>query len=94
MQAEEAVGDTPGGDEGLTGFEEHGDPGGADVGIERREHVVDHPEDGLTALGLSEMITLAGMVHLFKRQMASSDEGMEEIEIVSTTGLDHRHGRQ
>ena len=35
MEAEETVGDLPGGDERLTGLEEGGHPGGgADVGIE------------------------------------------------------------
>ena len=92
MQAEEAVGDLPGGDERLTGLEKNGHPGGgADVGIEGREHVVDHPEDGLAALGLAEKIALAGMPHLPDGQIAGSDEGRKEIEVVCTTGLDHRH---
>jgi hypothetical protein len=92
MEAEEAVGDAPGGDEGLTGLEERGDPGGADVGIEGREHVVDHPEDGLAAPGLAEVIALTGMMHLIDRQMTGGDEGMEEAEVIGTTGFDHRHG--
>ena len=92
MEAEEAVGDLPGGDERLTGLEEGGHPGGgADVGIEGREHVVDHPEYGQSALGLTEIIALAGMPHLADGQIAGSDEGCKEIEVVCTTGLDHRH---
>ena len=94
MQAEEAMGDLPGGDERLTSLEERGDPSGADMGIERCEHVIDHPEDGLATLGLAEMIALTGVMHLLDSQLTGSDEGLEELEVISTTGVDHRHGRQ
>ena len=92
MESEEAVGDAPGGDEGLTDLEEGGDPTGADVGIEGRQHVINHPEDGLAALGLTEIIALTSVMHLLNGQMAGSDDGRKEIEVICTAGLDHRHG--
>jgi len=86
------VGYSPRLQEGFAGFEEGGEPdGGADVGIEGLAHVVDHPEDGLAGFGLAEMITVTGMVHLFGREMTGGDEGMEEVEVVSPTGFNHRH---
>ena len=92
MQAEEAVLDLPGFEEGFTDFEEGGEPGGsADVGIKGLAHVVDHPEDGLAGSGLAEMIAVTGVAHLFGREMTRGDEGMEEVEVVGTTGFNHRH---
>ena len=94
MEAEEAVLDLPGLEEGLTDFEEGGDPSGTDVGIEGLAHVIDHPEDRLPGFGLAEMIAVTGMAHLVGREMAGGDEGMEEVEVVSTTGFNHRHRGQ
>ena len=92
MQAEEAVGDLPGGDERFAGLEKRGHPGRrADMSIEGHEHVVNHPEDGLAALGLAEIVALTGMPHLLDSQFAGCDEGRKEIEVICTTGLDHRH---
>ena len=70
MQSEEAVANLPAVEERLTLFEDPGDPGIADVGIEGLEHVIDHPEDGLAALGLAEVITLGSVVHLVDCQVA------------------------
>ena len=67
VETEEAVLGEPGAEEGFASFEEGGEPGGADVGIERLEHVIDHPEDGLTGFGLTKIITLGCVVHLFNR---------------------------
>ena len=95
MKAEEAVSDVPGGDERLTGFEEGGHPDrgvrGANVGIERRKHVIYHPEDRLPTLGLTEIIPLTGMLHLLDGQVTGSNEGRKEVEVVCPTSLDHRH---
>ena len=92
METEEAVLDLPGFEEGLTDFKEGREPcGGTDVGIEGLAHVINHPEDGFAGFGLAEMITVAGVVHLVGREMTGSDEGMEEVEVVSTTGFNHRH---
>ena len=78
--------------EGFTDFEEGGEPGGsADVGIKGLAHVVDHPEDGLAGSGLAEMIAVTGVAPLVGREMTGSDEGMEEVDVVSTTGFNHRH---
>ena len=92
MESEETVGDAPGGDEGLTDLEEGGDPGGTDVGIEGREHVINHPEDGLAALGLTEIVALTSVMHLLDAQTAGCDDGCKEIEVICTAGLDYRHG--
>jgi hypothetical protein len=70
MQSEEAVLDLPAVEERLTLFEDPGDPGITDVGVERLKHIIDHPEDGLPALGLAEMITLGCVVHLVDSQVA------------------------
>ena len=70
MQSEEAVLDLPAVEDRLTLFEEPGDPGVADVGIKRLEHVVNHPEDGLAALGLAEVIAPCCAVHLVDCQVA------------------------
>jgi len=92
MQAEEAVMHLPVLQEGLALFQELGDPGIlTDVGIERLKHIVDHPVHGLTALGLAEVITLRCMVHLLDGEFTSSNEGLEEVEVVGTTGRDHLH---
>jgi hypothetical protein len=64
------------------------------VGIKGLEHIVDHPEDGLAALGLTEVITLGCMVHLVDSQFTGCDERLKEIEVISTTSLNHRHRRQ
>lgn len=61
------------------------------MSIVGREHVINHPEDGLAALGLAEIVALTGMLHLLDSQFAGCDEGRKEIEVVCTTGLDHRH---
>lgn len=94
MQAEEAVGDLPGGEQGFAGFEEGRDPSGSDMCIEGLKHVIDHPEDGLAALGLAEMITVTGAVHLVDGQFPGGDERMKKIEVISTTGFHHRHRGQ
>jgi hypothetical protein len=91
MKAEEAVGGAPGLQEGLTLFEERGDPTISDMGIEGRVHVIDHPEDGLAALGLAEVIALRCMAHLLCSEFAGSNEGLEEVEVIGTTGRDHLH---
>jgi hypothetical protein len=92
METEEAVLDLPGFEEGFTDFEEGREPcGGTDVGIEGLAHVINHPEDGFAGFGLAEMIAVTGVVHLVGREMTGSDEGMEEVEVVSTTGFNHRH---
>ena len=70
MQAEETVSGVPGLQEGLALFEECGDPAVTDVGIKGILHIVDHPEDGLPALGLTEVITLGCAVHLVDSQVA------------------------
>ena len=94
MKAEEAVSDLPGGDERLTSLEEGRQPRrSSNMSIKRREHVVHHPEDRLAAPGLTEIIALTGMLHLFDGQVAGSDEGRKEIKVIGTTGLDHRHRR-
>ena len=65
METEETVLDTPVADERLTGLEELGKPAVcADMGIEGTLQVVDHPVDGLAALGLAEVVTAAGTLHL------------------------------
>lgn len=61
------------------------------MSIVGHEHVINHPEDGLAALGLSEIVALTGMPHLLDSQFAGCDEGRKEIEVICTTGLDHRH---
>ena len=92
MKAEEAVGDLSGGDERLTSLEEGRQPRrSSNMSIERREHVVHHPEDRLAAPGLTEIIALTGMLHLLDGQVSGCDEGRKEIEVVCTAGLDHRH---
>ena len=92
MKAEEAVSDLPGGDERLTSLEEGRQPRrSSNMSIKRREHVIHHPEDRQAAPGLTEIITLTSMLHLFDGQISGSDKGRKEIEIVCTTGLDHRH---
>ena len=92
MQAEEAVMDLPGVKEGLTLLQELGDPSIlTDVGIEGLEHIVDHPVHGLAALSLAEVIALRCMVHISDCEFTGSDEGLEEVEVVGTTGGDHLH---
>ena len=94
MQAEEAVGGPPVLKQGLALFEERGDPGIADMCIEGHEHVVDHPEDGLSALSLTKVITLGCMVHLLLCQFSDCDEWLEEVEVIGPAGLHHLHGGQ
>jgi hypothetical protein len=64
VEAEEAMLYVPGFDEGLAVFEESGDPGGIDMGIERTVKIVDHPENGGTCLGLAEVIAVASLAHI------------------------------
>lgn len=61
------------------------------MGIERFEHVIDHPEDGLTAAGLAEEITLRCTVHLLDSEFTGRDEGLKKIEVISTAGINHLH---
>ena len=92
MQAEEAVIHLPVLQEGLALFQELGDPGIlTDVGIEWLKHIVDHPVHGLAALGLAEVIALRCMAHLLCSEFAGSNEGLEEVEVIGTTGRDHLH---
>ena len=91
MQAEEAVLDVPVFQKRFPDLEEFGDPGVADVGIERLKHIIDHPEDGLATLGLTEVIALGCAVHLFDGQFAGSNERLKEVEVISATGFYHRH---
>ena len=52
MEAEETVLGAPEIQNWIATFEQFGDPSIADMGVEGRHHVVDHPEDGLTGFGL------------------------------------------
>ena len=52
METEETVLDVPEIEDRVPMFEQFGDPSIADMGVEGRHHVVDHPEDGLTGFGL------------------------------------------
>lgn len=79
---------------GAPPFEQFGDPALADVGVEWRHHVVDHPEDGLTGFGLPQVVTLCSVMHLFGGEFTGGDERVEAFEVVDATGVDHRHGRQ
>ena len=94
MQAEEAVVGAPVFEEGLTLFEERRDPAITDMGIEGIQHVIDHPEDGLTALGLTKVIALTSPVHLLDGYLTSLDPRPEEVEVIRPTGLYHFHGGQ
>lgn len=76
--------------EGFPLFEEVRDPVVTDVCIERLEEVINHPEDRLTALGLTEAIAFTGTAHLLGGQIASGDERLKEVEVISPTSLDHR----
>jgi hypothetical protein len=92
MQAEEAVMDLPGVKEGLTLLQELRDPSIlTDVGIEGLEHIVDHPVHGLAALSLAEVIALRCMVHISDCEFTGSNERLEVVEVVGTTGGDHLH---
>ena len=90
MQPEETVLDFPIGQEGFPLFEEVRDPVVTDVRIERLEEVIYHPEDRLTALGLTEAIAFTGTLHLFGGQIAGGDERLKEVEVISPTSLNHR----
>lgn len=94
VETEEAVLDRPAFQDRVALFEETGDPGVADMGVEGRHHLIDHPVDRLTGFGLAKEITLGGVMHLFDSEFTGGDEGIEIVEVVSSTGLDHRHGGQ
>ena len=74
VEAEETVLNAPTFDEGLAPLEERGEPTIADMGIKGPMEVVDHPKDGLAALGLTKEIALDGMMHLFDSQSAGIDK--------------------
>lgn len=78
---------------GITLFEKCRDPGGADACIEGLQHIVDHPEDGQAALGLTEVVALGGVMHLVNIQVSRVNEGLEKVEVISTTSFHHRHRR-
>ena len=63
------------------------------MGIERFTQVIDHPEDRLPDLRLAKEIAFTGMTHLVDRETTCLDEGTEEVEVVGTTGFNHRHRR-
>jgi hypothetical protein len=94
VEAEEAVLNAPTFDEGFAPLEESGEPTVTDMGIKGPMEVVDHPEDGLAALGLTKEIALGGMMHLFDSQSAGIDKRLEEVERIRPTGIHHLHGRQ
>ena len=94
METEETVLDVPEIEDRVPPFEQFGDPALADVGVEWRHYVVDHPEDGLTGFGLSQVVTLCSVMHLFGGEFTGGDERVEAFEVVDATGVDHRHGRQ
>ena len=94
VETEETVLDVPEIEDRVPPFEQFGDPALADMGVEGRHHVVDHPEDGLTGFGLSQVVTLCSVMHLFGGKFAGGDERVEAFEVVNATGVDHRHGRQ
>jgi hypothetical protein len=62
--------------------------------IEGPKHIVDHPEDDLAAPALTKVIELGCVAHLLDGQFAGSNERFKEVEVVSATGLYHRHRRQ
>ena len=90
METEEAVVNTPVLQERLTLFEERRHPSVSDTCIEGAKDVIDHPEDGLTTLGLTKKIAGCSVVHLFRSQSARLKPGQEEIEVFSTAGVNHR----
>ena len=94
VETEETVLDVPEIEDRAPPFEQFGDPALADVGVEGRHYVVDHPEDGLTGFGLPQVVTLCSVMHLFGGKFAGGDERAEAFEVVNATGVDHRHGRQ
>ena len=94
METEETVLDVPEIEDRVPPFEQFGDPALADVGVEGRHHVVNHPEDGLTGFGLPQVVTLCSVMHLFGGEFTGGDERVEAFEVVNATGVDHRHGRQ
>ena len=94
VETEETVLDVPEIEDRVPPFEQFGDPALADVGVEWRHHVVNHPEDGLTGFGLSQVVTLCSVMHLFGGEFTGGDERVEAFEVVNATGVDHRHGRQ
>ena len=65
-----------------------------DVGILGTEHIVKHPEHGLTASGLAKVVTRRSMAHLLFSELACLYPGLEEVEPISTAGLHHLHGRK
>lgn len=94
METEETVLGVPEIQDRIATFEQFGDPFIADMGVEGRHHIVDHPEDGLTGFGLSQVVTLCSVMHLFGGEFTGSDERVEAFEVVDATDVDHRHGRQ
>jgi len=93
MLTEEAVSDTPGLDERLAALEELGEPAaGTDVGVEGALQVVNHPKEGLAALGLAEVVTLTGMTHLLIGEEARLYPRMEEGMVIGAAGIYHRPG--
>ena len=94
MKAEEAMVGVPVVEEGFALLEERGDPAVADMGIKGILHVIDHPKDGLAALGLAKVIALTGPVHLLDGHLTRFDPRLEEVEVICPTGLHHLHGWQ
>ena len=91
MQAEEAMLDLPVIQKVLTLFKEIGDPTIANMGIEGRKHVINHPEDGLATFGLTEIVASSSVVHLVNSQVSCVDERLKEVEVISTASVNHRH---
>ena len=61
------------------------------MGIKWCLHVVYHPEDGLAISGLAETVTFCCVVHLFHSEFTCVDERLEEVEVVSSAGINHGH---
>jgi hypothetical protein len=91
MEAEEAMGDSPVFQKRFPDLEEFGDPSSSGVAIKGLKHVIDHPEDVLTTLGFTEIIAFCRVAHLFDSHFSSCNERLKEVEIISATGLYHRH---
>ena len=92
VEAEETVGGLPVLEQGLTGFELAGDPTVAYAAVEHLLHLVDHPEDGLAALALAEVITGGGGCGLCCCEQSPVEEGLEEREGVCLALPDHLLG--